>query len=277
MLAKTLEAYLEAGVDQLVVVDNASEDDTPALLSARLVELGKRLVVLRQDQNLGAAGGFHLGMSFVRDNGDTDWLVVSDDDSYPAPDCLDRFRRAVTSQHAKANLIAARVTFPAGDICPMNRPMAFPQWRTLMANLFTGHRVTSLPEDPDETNQCQKVMAASFVGLFIRRDALLRTGVLPDPDYFLYWDDIGFCLDMGKHKEAILFHGGLNFVHDCGRHSSNLAGERFYLMVRNGYRVMAKMPLGYRLMALPYKSLCWLIQSMKRRAFHLFLKAIRDI
>jgi rhamnopyranosyl-N-acetylglucosaminyl-diphospho-decaprenol beta-1,3/1,4-galactofuranosyltransferase len=74
------------GVDEVVVVDNASTDGTGAWLAA----LGDDRVVARTlDRNRGGAGGFHEGMRLAVERGaDLVWLM--DDDGLPDVDCLDR-------------------------------------------------------------------------------------------------------------------------------------------------------------------------------------------
>ncbi|RLV50143.1 glycosyltransferase [Nocardioides mangrovicus] len=68
--------------DELLVVDNASTDDTVAALR----ELGVR--VHEMGRNAGGAGGFAAGLeAFLDSDADLVWLM--DDDGVPAPDCLE--------------------------------------------------------------------------------------------------------------------------------------------------------------------------------------------
>ena len=70
--------------DAVFVVDNASGDHTAEVLQGR-TDLPLRIV--RTEQNLGGAGGFHLGVGLAYDAGfDRIWLM--DDDVVPAPSCL---------------------------------------------------------------------------------------------------------------------------------------------------------------------------------------------
>ncbi len=73
--------------DTILVVDNASTDGTADyLMSMKASSPG--LVVLRTPENLGPAGGFAAGLTWALEGGyDYAWLF--DDDSIPAPDCLE--------------------------------------------------------------------------------------------------------------------------------------------------------------------------------------------
>ena len=74
--------------DEVVVVDNASRDDTVAALEELAGELAVPLRVVRLERNTGGAGGFHAGLEdFLAGDADLVWLM--DDDGVPAPDCLE--------------------------------------------------------------------------------------------------------------------------------------------------------------------------------------------
>ncbi|MET1037321.1 MAG: glycosyltransferase, partial [Aeromicrobium sp.] len=71
--------------DAVIVVDNASTDHTREVLEART---DLPLHVTHSHDNLGGAGGFHLGVRAAYDAGwDRVWLM--DDDVVPAPGCLE--------------------------------------------------------------------------------------------------------------------------------------------------------------------------------------------
>jgi rhamnopyranosyl-N-acetylglucosaminyl-diphospho-decaprenol beta-1,3/1,4-galactofuranosyltransferase len=73
--------------DLLLVVDNASTDDTPAVTARLGEELALPMRALRLPSNTGGAGGFHAGMAAASDDG-ADWLWLMDDDGVPPPSCL---------------------------------------------------------------------------------------------------------------------------------------------------------------------------------------------
>lgn len=277
-LKQTLAVYRQTEVDRLVVVDNASSDGTAAYLSEIKAELGERIVVLTQSENLGGAGGFHEGIRHVRDNDLSDWIVISDDDSFPAPDTLKRFKqRLAEGAYPGADLVSARVVFPDGAICAMNRPMVSPSPVKALSNLLTGGRPTQVDAEVLASQNPSPVLAASFVGLFVNVAALQQTRVLPNKDYFLYWDDVAFCLDMAAQGRPVIFDPALDFVHDCPRSSTQLSGIRLYYMVRNGYRTIAKMPLKLRCVAYPYKTINWLYQAIKTRSVSWYIKALKEV
>ena len=71
--------------DEILVVDNASTDDTVEALRA----LGSPvpLTVVELGRNTGGAGGFHAGLAAALERG-ADLVWMMDDDGTPASDCL---------------------------------------------------------------------------------------------------------------------------------------------------------------------------------------------
>lgn len=80
-LGRVLDSILAQtrGVDQLIVIDNASTDSTPQLLA--VYQDDPRVEVVRLETNTGGAGGFAAGMERAYARG-ADWVWIMDDDCY---------------------------------------------------------------------------------------------------------------------------------------------------------------------------------------------------
>ncbi len=77
------------GLDEILVVDNASSDGTPGWLRAQVATSAVPVHTRTLTENTGGAGGFHEGLRWaVERQADLVWLM--DDDGLPEPDCLDR-------------------------------------------------------------------------------------------------------------------------------------------------------------------------------------------
>ena len=209
-LAQTVTRLLAERIDDLIVVDNASTDDTATWLGA---VNDRRLHVLRLAENRGGAGGFAEGIKLAMAQFQADWIVVMDDDARPEPGALDRFRAMDT---ARIGAVAAAVYQTGGGICDMNRPSVNPFWhrQVFLRTLLGGGRMGfHLSDSAYAGTDPVAIDAASFVGLFLSRAAIAATG-LPDGRLFIYGDDVLYTLSMRRAGVDLVFAPDLRFEHD---------------------------------------------------------------
>jgi GT2 family glycosyltransferase len=209
----------------VIVIDNASTDHTPDVLAAAT---NAGLQVIRPDENLGGAGGFHRGVAAAYDQGfDRIWLM--DDDVVPAPDCLtvllaqdEACLMAVREDTAGHLVEKAAIRFDLGN------PLAI-RPKTAMVETTYGAR-DRMPERVEIEN-------VAFEGFMVRREVVDAIG-LPDPSFFIFYDDADFAL-RARHagyriwavRDAVLVRQ-LDFdqQHDLG-------GWKGYYMYRNLFAV----------------------------------------
>ncbi|MFG6539298.1 MULTISPECIES: glycosyltransferase [unclassified Sulfitobacter] len=217
-LRKTVGRLLESSAAELtglVVVDNASTDGTAEWLAA---QNDPRLVNHRLEINSGGAGGFEAGMRFVMaQETPPDWVLLMDDDGRPEPGALARFH---AMDRSGWDALAAAVYHPTGMICDINRPALNPFWRpkrflNTLFGVFTGQARDGfhLTAKDYERQGASEIDVGSFVGLFISRQAIERTGY-PDGAVFIYGDDVLYNLRMRERGNRIGFAPELRFEHD---------------------------------------------------------------
>ena len=169
--------------DAVYIVDNASSDHTREVLDKwHGGDLALR--VTHSPDNLGGAGGFHLGLRQAYADGfDRIWLM--DDDVVPAPDCL-----AVLLAQDEACLMAVRedtagrLVEKAATRFDLDNPLALKP-KTGMVETDFGTRA-AMPERVALEN-------VAFEGFMVRRDVVERIG-LPDPTYFIFYDDVDYAM-----------------------------------------------------------------------------------
>jgi rhamnopyranosyl-N-acetylglucosaminyl-diphospho-decaprenol beta-1,3/1,4-galactofuranosyltransferase len=218
-------AALDTKPDAVIVVDNASTDHTATVLAGAATSWGDLpLQVIRPEENLGGAGGFHAAVSAAFDQGyDRIWLM--DDDVVPAADCLDVLMAvdedclmAVREDTSGRLVEKAAVTFDLRNPLRL-RP------KTAMVETTYGTR--------DEMPELVEIQNVAFEGFLVRRTVVERIG-LPDPSFFIFYDDVDFALRARRAgyriwavRDAVLVRQ-LDFdqQHD-------LSGWKGYYMYRN--------------------------------------------
>lgn len=166
--------------DAVYVIDNASGDHTQEVLARNDLPLR----VTHAQDNLGGAGGFHLGVQQAYDDGhDRIWLM--DDDVVPAPDCL-----AVLMAQDEACLMAVRedtsgrLVEKAATEFNLHNPLAIRPKRASVETSYADR--AAMPERVELQN-------VAFEGFLVRRDVIASIG-LPDPSYFIFYDDVDYAI-----------------------------------------------------------------------------------
>ncbi len=160
--------------DELVIVDNASTDGTPAVARS----LSERVVVIEAGENLGFAGGCHVGV----DSTAAPLLLFLNPDSRPQPGCLERLREA-SSAHPTWGAWQAAVLLDDGHINTSGGVVHY------LGIGWAGSCERPLTELPEQ--DCE-IAFPSGAAMVIRRETWTALGGL-ERDYFMYGED----LDLG--------------------------------------------------------------------------------
>ena len=207
--------------DAVIVVDNASTDHTREVLEART---DLPLHVTSSEENLGGAGGFHLGVRAAYDAGwDRVWLV--DDDVVPAAGCLEALMAvdedcliAVREDLSGALVEKAAVEFD------LRNPLAINPKRSTVDGTYADR--ASMPDLVEVRN-------VAFEGFMARRGVVEEIG-FPDPSFFIFYDDAEYAVRARRAgrriwavRDAVLVRQlDFNQQHD-------LSGWKGFYMYRN--------------------------------------------
>ena len=159
----------------LVIVDNASTDDTTEVVESyreRIGTSGTEIVYRRLDTNTGGSGGFSEGMRIAYELGST-WIWVMDDDVEVMPDGLARMGAWAPRFRS---IQGRRYDFDGSEF----------YWQYRIAERL-GIPIPFAPSGFDASGY-KEMNSGCFEGMFIHRDIVGQIG-LPDPRFFIYWDD----------------------------------------------------------------------------------------
>ncbi|MFS4437639.1 glycosyltransferase [Paracoccaceae bacterium GXU_MW_L88] len=206
-LDTTVARLLAESVDHVVIVDNNSTDGTRDWLKS--LE-DPRVTVIYNEENLGGAGGFEIGLREAVARFDPDWCVVMDDDARPQPGAFDAFRSADLTRW---DAVVAAVYHPDGRICEMNRPALNPFWhKDIFREALTKGRAGFHIPDARYDEPPSPLDEGSFVGLFLSRKAIEIAGY-PDRELFIYGDDVLYTLTLTERGGRIGFVPQVRFEH----------------------------------------------------------------
>jgi len=212
---------LDEPADAVIVVNNASTDHTAQVLAEAITP---NLQVIDSPENLGGAGGFHLGTKAAVEQG-WDRLYLIDDDVVPAHDCLEvllaQDEDCLFSVREDKN---GKLIELAALKFDLRNPLAIkPKTASVMDTYPTRD---ALPERVAVEN-------VAFEGFMIRRSVLEEIG-LPDPSYFIFYDDVDLAIRARRAGRTIWAVRDAVLVRQLDfSQQHDLAGWKGFYMYRN--------------------------------------------
>lgn len=173
-LLRTLLARLAEvpGLDEVLVLDNASTDGTGAFLAGLDGRDGVQARTLRT--NTGGAGGFHDGLAWAVER-DADLVWLMDDDGLPDVDCLELLLR-----HRGELDFWGPVVVDEADPERLVFPIRLP------GGTRTVRRMTDVADAA--VDGLIRDVVIPFNGVLVTRDLVQRIG-LPRAEFFIWGDD----------------------------------------------------------------------------------------
>jgi rhamnosyltransferase len=201
MLPRQIEALQRQSqhLEEIIVVDNASTDDTQQILSAKYPQV----TVLSLSANLGVGGGFSAGLAYAAIQKQYDWVWLLDDDSVPKDDAIETLLRGLQSGNGSSEDIAILAPLPVHPGSGQPYPGLF--WRSGWVQ----------PSPELLSRPVCFVDAVISSGSLVRREAVEKVG-LPRQDFFMDFVDFEYCLRMRRHGFKVALVCGSVLDHSIG-------------------------------------------------------------
>ena len=211
---------------ETVVVDNASTDGSPEMVASEFPDV----CLLRSPINEGFGAGNNRALAGL----DARYALLLNSDALPHPGALDELIRfADTRPAARIGIIGPKVLNPDGSIqysCRRFPTFAAGLFRNVyLGRLFPGNKPAAdyLMQDFDHA-QIRDVDWVSGCALLIRRECLEEIGPLDAETFFMYCEDIDWCLRAHQAGWRVAYYPGAVVTHAIGR-SSDKAAERMII------------------------------------------------
>jgi N-acetylglucosaminyl-diphospho-decaprenol L-rhamnosyltransferase len=227
-IAACLESIEDGGIEaDIVVVDNASADGTPALIEDRFA----RARVIRNATNQGFARANNLGWTLTT----TPFVLLVNPDTILQPGAS-RALVDFARRNPRVGLVGPRLLNPNGSL--QHSCFRFPNLRMVMTGFF-GLLPLDSPANgryrPDEYEWPHQVEHLLGACLLARREAAEAVGLF-DEDFYMYFEETDWCYRMQKAGWENWYTPSATVVHR-GAHSTAREPER---MSAEFYRSQAR-------------------------------------
>lgn len=203
--------------DEILAIDNASSDSSVEGCARQFAD-DPRLIILRNDANLGFATACNLGFS----QANSDFVLFLNPDCRLDVGAVYKLMRTLQADTA-VGMVGGLMVNPDGSEQGGGRRAVPTPWRTLVRTFglnrlanrwpklffdFHLHKLP-LPDGPIE------VEAISGAFMLVRRQAVVDVG-LWDEGYFLHCEDLDWCMRFRQKGWKILFVPDAKVVHHKG-------------------------------------------------------------
>jgi GT2 family glycosyltransferase len=188
-LPRQMDALLRQtqSLDEIIVVNNCSTDETLELLSAEYPQV----TVLNLPSNVGVGGGLSAGLEYAAARKAHDWVWLLDDDSIPKESGLEKLLSGLSNLNGLAEGVGilAPVSVHSGTGLSYSGQL----WRS-------GWTASPCGVSQESVTFVDAVISS---GSLIRSEALARVG-LPRADFFMDFVDYEHCLRFRRHGYKIV-------------------------------------------------------------------------
>lgn len=224
---KSLENQVEIGQDQVIVVDNASEDGSVERLQQTITDHQwfSWVKLLPSALNGGFSAGNNLGMKAVK----AEAYLLLNSDTIVRPGAISSLLQAWKT-YPEAGLISPRLEWPDetpqiscfryhSPISQLIDAAATGPITKLLQNYDVPIAVSNLPFEPQWT---------SFACVLVRREVIEDIGFM-DEGYFMYFEDVDYCRRVHQADWQILHWPEARVVHlqgESGSVKADIAARR---------------------------------------------------
>jgi GT2 family glycosyltransferase len=213
----------------VVVIDNASSDGSAEAARARF----RHVTVIRNQANLGAAGGRNAGWKHLRRLADCDVVVFLDDDAEVTSTYFPRIAECFGA-HPWAGIVAGKALTGPGSGVIMSAGIDVNLYTGHVGDIGTGEQDRGQYDAPRELDACGGFALAVRAKVFEALDGI-------DERFNPYgWEEVDFCLRAREAGWKVLYEPRAVLCHKGTRAGRPPKAEYERHKVRNYFRLLGR-------------------------------------
>lgn len=234
LLEQTIQSIINTVNDinyEIIVVDNASVDGSIDMVNDKY----KEVILYENDTNGGFAKANNIGIKLAKGK----YILLLNSDTIVIEECIKKCVSYLNSNES-VGALGCKVVLPNGKLdkaCKRGYPTpeASLYYMLRMDKLFPKvkrfgrYNLTYLNEN--ETNEVDSLVGAFMM---IRRESITEVGLL-DEEFFMYGEDIDWCMRIKKAGWKIIYHPEVKIIHFKGASSKKKRYKTLYEFHRAMY------------------------------------------
>ena len=212
---------------EVIVVDNASENDEATLIEQRYPQVK----VIRSARNLGFAGGNNLGIQAAQGR----YLFFLNNDTL-----LQHLPSAISHQpSAICHLINRLESSPRiGMVCPKIRfawgshPIQYAGYTPLSRTTMRNHSIGFGEEDHGQYDTAHPTPYVHGAAMMVKREVVKKAGLMPEC-YFLYYEELDWSMMIRRTGYDIWYEPACTIYHKESQSTGQNSPLRTYYITRN--------------------------------------------
>lgn len=220
---------------EVIVVDNSSADGSAAMIRDDYPHVR----LLANAENVGFAAGSNQGIQESSGR----YVILLNPDTAITPGALEKMV-ALMERQSDVGVVGPKLLYPDGRF--QHSAFTFPTLPMIFLDFFPlNHRLANsrlngrYPLALYEKGQPFPIDHPLGAALMVRRSVLEEVGLL-DEGFFMYCEEIDWCLRIKRAGWKILCDPGVEIVHYVGRSTSQFREKMYVELHRSRYRLYEK-------------------------------------
>lgn len=209
---------LEDSSLEVIVVDNASQNDEATLIEQRFPQI----TVIRSDRNLGFAGGNNLG---IKASHGKYLFFVNNDTVFKAFNVKPLIDRLESSE--KAGMVCPKIRFAWDD-----NPIQFAGYTPLSPITMRNRSIGFGKADHGQYDIAHTTPYAHGAAMMVKREVIEKAGFMPDC-YFLYYEELDWSMMIRRAGYDIWYEPSCTIYHKESQATGQNSPLKTYYITRN--------------------------------------------
>ena len=195
-------------LEKIVITDNNSSDNSAAILQKEFP--ADDIVILYSKENNGFASGNNLAIKYALENLDFEYFLIINNDTIADENINQNFLEYYEKNDPE------RIGILTGKILDYYKPEYFlAAGGKFSRTKCSGYHIGDGEKDAGQYNKIRECSFATACLWFFHKSLITRIGYLPQ-EYFLYLEDVDYCLQVIKAGLKIIYLPSVKILHKEG-------------------------------------------------------------